>query len=438
MGITRLSNKLYNQGLERLKVADFYHGIELLSKSVSVNKNNVPARNLLGLALFEVGHVGDALKHWVISASILKEENPATRYIDKSHKNARALERLNDAVGMFNQALEHIKQKSDDLAIIQLKKAVETNPRFIDALNLLTLCYLIQNDKEKASATSERVLALDALNPVALNYYSILHPNNRARPRKPAAPLQQSRPISESGPYKTMNLEEKKRTNFHIAEILFFIIGAACAAALLYFLFIPAVEREHDTAMQIERNRFDAAVTDHQRELIAINESIEDLEDQIEDHEQEIQRLENINDLQDRQIRVHHAYRLFLDEQLRIAVDIIDGLDTTGFPNNLIYLMGEIREGAYPVLGEEYYAQGLEAFNAEDYMMAIQHLEAAFYFLDEEATQWNELLFMLSSIYYSLDRFEEAVEHLLWLQEYFPNFRAAAIGNILDSIEEQS
>ena len=443
MGITRMSNKLFNKGLERLKAADFYHGIDLLSKSVAINKNNVPARNLLGLALFEAGHVGDALKHWVISTSLLKDENPASRYIDKAHKNARALERLSDAVEMYNQALGHIKQKSDDLAIIQLKKAVETNPRFIDAHNLLTLCYLIQNDKDKASATAERVLALDALNPIALNYYNILHPG-KGRTRKPPQPSVQGKPLSESGPYKTISLEEKKQKNFHIAEILFFIIGAACAAALLYFLFIPAIEREHDTQLQTARNELQAAESQYQAQRTEAEAQADELGTEISRLESDINQVQGILDLRNREIQVHHAFQSYLNEELeghlRNAVNILDGLDISGLPHNVLAIMENIRVSAYPRLGLEYYNTGLAAFNDNDYNLALVSLEYAHRFLDDEATQWNELLFMLASIYYnhSDDRNDEAQELLLELQYRAPNHRAALVNSMLESIEEQS
>ena len=54
-------------------------------------------------------------------------------------KNAREMEKCNDAVRMYNQAITYLKQGSDDLAIIQLKKSIDNNPNFIDAYNLMTL-----------------------------------------------------------------------------------------------------------------------------------------------------------------------------------------------------------------------------------------------------------------------------------------------------------
>ena len=221
-GTVRLSDKLYNKGLSKLNNGDLSQGIELLTRSVSVNKNNVPARNLLGLALFEIGYVGDALKHWVISQSLLKENNPANQYVEEARNNSRALEALNDAVAKYNQALTYIKQKSDDLAIIQLKRAVELNPRFVDALNLLTLCHLIQNDREKAAAAAERVLAVDIQNTVALNYLTILNPN---RPKQDTR-KNQSRNSRQSSPDRRASysrptpVQEKRPRTFRFDIIL--------------------------------------------------------------------------------------------------------------------------------------------------------------------------------------------------------------------------
>ena len=180
-GVEYISNKLYNQGLARLKVGDFYHGTKILEKSILVNRDNIPARNLLGLALFEVGHIGEALKHWNISCIIQPGNNPAKRYLSSLIEHRSELERLNSTAMMFNKALAHIKQKSTDLAIIQLRKTVEANPKFIDAHNLLTFCYLVRGDRENALSIAEKVLAFDNLNPNALNYYRTINPTKKPR-----------------------------------------------------------------------------------------------------------------------------------------------------------------------------------------------------------------------------------------------------------------
>ena len=65
--IIYISNRFYNDGLERAGVRDLTGAITSLRQSLKFDKNNVEARNLLGLVYFETGEVVAALSEWVIS-----------------------------------------------------------------------------------------------------------------------------------------------------------------------------------------------------------------------------------------------------------------------------------------------------------------------------------------------------------------------------------
>jgi len=412
---------LYNQGLERLKNGDFFHGIDALSKSISINKNNVPARNLLGLALFEVGHVGEALKHWIVSQMLLKENNPAAKYIENVHKNARQLEKANDALEMFNQALGHIKQKSDDLAIIQLKKAIEINPRFVDALNLLTLCYLIQNDRDRALSNAERVLSIDVINPVALNYYYMLAPQKPRIPRTPSFKTKNIPPVGKT-PYKSIGMEEKKARNFHFAELLTFIIGMACALAACYFLLVPAFDAAREREREEHSRALFEANSENNQKIISVETEKDELLREISLYERDMHDLAIRLSNEHRINEVNRAYFLYTDNELRQAVDMLRDFDTTDLPHDIVQRIFTIFEGAYPRLGTEYYNEGLAAFNApRDSHLAMVRLEDARRFLSDDATQWNRLLFMLGTLYEGEnDRHEEAYALLSELRERAP------------------
>ena len=69
------------------------------------------------------------------------EKNPAAEYLNTYGENIRNSEKMEDSVSLYNEALEYVKQKNDDLAIIRLKKALDINNKFVEALNLLSLCY---------------------------------------------------------------------------------------------------------------------------------------------------------------------------------------------------------------------------------------------------------------------------------------------------------
>ncbi|MCR5720010.1 MAG: tetratricopeptide repeat protein, partial [Lachnospiraceae bacterium] len=68
--IMATSNLLYNEGLEKANVRDLTGAVNSLRHSLKFNKNNIEARNLLGLVYFEMGEYVAALNEWVISKNM--------------------------------------------------------------------------------------------------------------------------------------------------------------------------------------------------------------------------------------------------------------------------------------------------------------------------------------------------------------------------------
>ena len=84
--IIRISNLLYNRGLEKASVRDLSGAESLLRQSLKFNKENIDARNLLGLCYFETGEVVSALVEWVISSNLKPENNLARTYLESKHR----------------------------------------------------------------------------------------------------------------------------------------------------------------------------------------------------------------------------------------------------------------------------------------------------------------------------------------------------------------
>ena len=103
------SLRQYNKGVALAKEDDYSGAIACLNRCILIDKSNYVARNLLGIAYYQVGMVSDALKQWVISASIRSKNNPAEKYIASLQKNARLLDKYNDAISMYNNALKQFK-----------------------------------------------------------------------------------------------------------------------------------------------------------------------------------------------------------------------------------------------------------------------------------------------------------------------------------------
>ena len=69
------SNQWYNDGLRRANIRDLSGAIISLKKSLQFNRDNIAARNLLGLMYFGQGEVGEALVEWIISKNIKSHEH---------------------------------------------------------------------------------------------------------------------------------------------------------------------------------------------------------------------------------------------------------------------------------------------------------------------------------------------------------------------------
>ena len=71
------SNYWYNDGLKRAQIRDISGAIISLRRSLQYNRNNIAARNLLGLLYYGRGEVAEALVEWIISKNLQPRDNIA-------------------------------------------------------------------------------------------------------------------------------------------------------------------------------------------------------------------------------------------------------------------------------------------------------------------------------------------------------------------------
>lgn len=166
------SNYYYNLGLDRACVRDLTGAVDALNLSLKYNKQNINARNLLGLIYYEMGEVVSGLMQWVISSNYLPDNNVASRYIEEVQSDPMKLEEANQLAKQFNQALMHAKQGTKDLAFIQLKRILSNYPHFVKGYLLLALLYMDNGNNDKAKKALKRVLRIDKNNTLAVKYLS--------------------------------------------------------------------------------------------------------------------------------------------------------------------------------------------------------------------------------------------------------------------------
>ena len=118
--------------------------------SLKFNKENIDARNLLGLCYYETGEAVSALCEWVISKNLKGEDNIADSYINELQSNKNRLDTINQTIRKYNQSVLYCREDNEDMAIIQLKKVISQNSKFVKAYQLLALLYMKRQEYERA------------------------------------------------------------------------------------------------------------------------------------------------------------------------------------------------------------------------------------------------------------------------------------------------
>jgi tetratricopeptide (TPR) repeat protein len=425
--VLKFSDALYNKGLMKAGVSDLSGAVALLSKSVSLSKKNTKARNLLGLCHYETGHLGDALLQWRLSLRHQPQDNPAEGYLAQLTKTPKQYERQADAVNMFNQAHDYLKHESDDMAIIQLKKAVELNPKFVDAQNLLALCYLMQEEKDKALATLDKVFAVDVNNSAALRLYGMAAPGQR--PKLDTKP--QKKAQSAPAPAALPRYSEPKHQGaaFPIAGIFAFIIGAICGFAVLYILIMPSAIAEKDMVIEGLTSKYDQDTSSLRQSLTDSGSKLDEAQVALSENELRISSLQSQVLSMEKMRKVADAELRMANGELEEALDIASKIDTFDLPPESVEQVASIVGTIKPILLQRHYDAGVKSFNASRFEEAKIELETARGYITDDSSLADDVYFYLGRAAHRLNDYESARIYYQTVLDAYPDSNQTANAN---------
>lgn len=299
------SNHYYNIGLDKAKLRDLSGAVDALNLSLKYNKQNIDARNLLGLIYYETGEIVLGLTHWVVSSNYLPGEvNMASRYIKELQSDTSKLQEANTIAKQFNQALYHIEQGMKDLAFIQLKRILSSYPNFVKGYLLLALLYIDNGNMDKAKKALRRVLRIDKNNTLAIKYLTEMgvslrdimgmkesssrfdldfdyledKPKTSSPSFAPKEFIDPDNPDLSVGSYKEIN-----HSKFNLLYVsVGLIVGILVSSVLILPTRLDAV-RQETRKLQVT----------HSEELASKEAELADLTAKIADYEKEIEESEN-------------------------------------------------------------------------------------------------------------------------------------------------
>lgn len=431
--IMYISNRFYNEGLEQAQVRNLTGAITSLRQSLKFNKNHVEARNLLGLVYFEMGEVVAALSEWVISKNLRPNKNIADDYINMIQTNQSRLDTINQTIKKYNQALTYCNQESLDLAVIQLKKVLSLNPKFIRAHQLLALLYINSEEWEKAKRELDKCTEIDTGNTVTLRYLKeveeMLLPEEGVR--NPARKPKKSEEIItyQSGNetiIQPMNVREGKG----VSSLVNLGIGLLIGVAIAFFLILPARIQTARAGVDEELRKVSeqsdaktATITEMQQQLDALTEENTSLQQDLQAYLGTDGTLQSVDSL----MKAAGAY-LTNPEDVTAVADYLEEIEATAAEeetdkseafnnlyNTLLALIG-------PDMAKSYYDDGYNAYRQENYEDAIPNLEKAYKY---DATN-GDALYNLANSYYRTGDTEKAKQAYLQVIELFPGTEKAS------------
>lgn len=411
----QLSNRYYNEGLEKARVRDLTGAAVSLRQSLKINKRNTDARNLLGLVYFETGDVVDALTQWIISKSFQKNKNVADDYIKAIEDSPSRLESIGTMIRKYNQSLVYCEQGSYDLAIIQLKKVLSVNYHLLDAHLLLALLYIQSENFSRARTEVKRVLEVDRTNTRALRYQKELD----EREGKSAPKEEEHRDsISYVSGNETIIQPVGVKDNSGLHSVLNVLVGIVIGVAVTGFLIWPAIQSSQNSelndAIAEYSDQLDsktAALDSVQAEVESLREEAETATQAAEEAEAELQSYEALL----------AAYAAYVEEDTTTTLDQLEEIDRETLSSNGQALYDVMYDDIVESAVSSLYASGYAAYQSGDYETAITNL-AKCYELD--TTQGDALYFLARSYHKSGDT-ENAKVYYQKVVDEFPNTQKA-------------
>lgn len=439
--IMHVANRFYNDGLNKASVRDLSGAIVSLRQALKFNKNHVEARNLLGLVYFEMGEPVAALSEWVISKNIRSQKNIADDYINDVQSNPTRLETINQTVKKYNQALSYCYADSNDLAIIQLKKVVSLNPRFVKAHQLLALLYMNGEEWEKAQRTLHKSLKIDVNNTTTLRYLKevefMLEGDETAGPKKKKSNVSKEAVTYQSGNETIIQPISPKEPIVGASTILNVIIGMVIGLAVCYFLIVPARVQSAQTEAKeqlrlISENSDEktAQITDLEQRVEALNDENIKLQEQVASYTGEGGALQTVDGL----LETARKYINNPEELDEVSDDLYE-LDRTYVDNGASEAYKALYEELLAQVGEKIaddcFREGSSLKNQGDYSNAIELLEKAWYFKNTDP----EILYVLAETYQEAENMDKALELYNRLVTEFPDSEYANMAqqNIADA-----
>lgn len=418
-----LSNQWYNDGLKKANIRDLSGAITSLKKSLQYNRDNIAARNLLGLVYYGRGEVAEALVEWIISKNMKGHGNIANYYIKKVQESASELDAINQAVKKYNQCLVYCQQNGEDLAAIQLRKVVSAHPTFLKAMQLLALLYMQTEQYAKARQLLRKAHKIDTTNEITLRYMHEL----KELHKKKVGKLKEEKEQTVS--YKLGNetiihpVSASLKDNATFLTVLNITIGLVVGAAVVLFLVVPTMKKNMTAKTNQDIIVYSEQIAARETEIDLLERELEDyrVESEATAEEKEIAQQTGASYEALVSILVHYNTPNYdnsklVDELLEVKVEALGATGKAQYD--------EISQEVFAKECESLFEVAKKSFEAVNYNRSQECLERILKM--NEGYEDGQAMLMLMKIYSEQENAEQAEQLYQRILEVYKDTELAA------------
>ncbi|MDP4180626.1 MAG: tetratricopeptide repeat protein [Bacillota bacterium] len=317
-------------------------------------------------------------------------------------------ENAKSAIVLYNKAIDSINAKSEDMAIIELKKAISLNPEFYEGMILLGLCYYYIKDFGKAKAILEKAMVNEKNGSVASRFYDMVIEKeplaSRRELNKPA-----SKEVKTSKPVENKKTKDKINLDFLKSNIIkytaCFLLGAVIVSLCNIPIYLskkepnpvskPVAVNPNDS---ISNQKFLELQGKYQKLKVdydALKNAKASLDDEV-DYNNSLNKLNEIEELE--KSRNYEA-----------AADKLALLRDFKFKENDKKRYDNLYNTIMPIAASNAYNQGLSLCNSRKYKEAIEKLNKVRIY----GTNWSYMdcaLYKLGVSYENINNSKEAMD----------------------------
>ncbi|HJA67065.1 MAG TPA: tetratricopeptide repeat protein [Candidatus Mediterraneibacter cottocaccae] len=431
------SNYWYNDGLRKAQIRDMSGAIVSLRHSLQYNRENIAARNLLGLVYYGIGEVPEALVEWIISKNLRPRDNIADYYIRTVQSSANELETMNQAIKKYNQCLGYCRQHGEDLAIIQLKKVVMTHPTLLKAQQLLALLYLHTEQYSRARQVLRTARKLDTANETTLRYLHELTRQRGGRGRKVEKKKKEDAVEYSLGNETIIQPKHSaiREMAGHLAVANIFI-GAAIGAAIIWFLVAPAVHQSQSDRMNSQMREYSEQIDALQAQISAQTRTLDEYRAAGDDAAAATAKAQATSASYESLLAVSDQNRSGEYSDATLADTLLTiTRDSLGAEGQALY--DELASDIYPNACRTNFRSGTNALDAQNYADAVTYLAKVVQM--DSTYNGGEALFRLAQAYLGNGDTENATTYFQRVvSEYGDSEYAAEAQTNLDTIAQSA